>query len=715
MKGSGYIAKDKDGHTITSIDGYRTYCIIVDCYSRYTWTFLTKTKIPPLDIIATFLKQQGKPDLPCKTIRTDKGGELWYSQAFRQVFLQAGYILEPTAAGAPSQNGLAERPNLTLSTMVRCLLHSAALGPEYWSFAVLHAVYLKNRLPHSAMGATPYLLYTGSRPSAKELRIFGSHIISKQPGKRPTKLDSHTCTGRFLGYTATDKNIYYRDNQTHRIKITTYCTFDEGGMTVPPAEQPPSAKALQLHGYSEKPLPDTTDLDVEPPKPHKLELNINLLSDQAQPPARGTAESAGYDLFSPIELTIPLAHRVLIPLDIAATPPPGTYLQIAPRSGLSAKHNIDTKAGVIDADYTGNITVVLHNSSNKEYHIRRGDRIAQLLVLPIHHPTITITTQLPGTTRGTNGFGSTGPSAIIRSKEAQEESPKSPSQLPSALPDMPFDIYLSLDPFDNILQIEIPVKGGHPTLGLHLTECPYRHRLRLLDMTAGTPGSRIPKWRSALRNTYLLTIQDTNIGNLEECLQAIQHARKFGIIKLKCTFAVDKSYGIHPHEGIPQLYFDQLNTIAQHLQAIKPTVRQCQAPRHTNPAPQEPTAQSFTLKQLKLRDDWPEWQQSRYEMFDQYQAQGMFSDPMPLPLDSNALRMLWTFQLKLDGTKKSRMVCHMSSRIRNTITLGHTYANSLESTSERLFWAIVAQEDLVVVGTDVSNAFAEAPPPQAPL
>jgi len=102
-------------------------------------------------------------------------------------------------------------------------------------------------------------------------------------------------------------------------------------------------------------------------------------------------------------------------------------------------------------------------------------------------------------------------------------------------------------------------------------------------------------------------------------------------------------------------------------------------------------------------------------VFDQYQAQGMFSDPKPLPLDSNALRMLWTFQLKLDGTKKSRMVCHMSSRIRNTITLGHTYANSLESTSERLFWAIVAQEDLVVVGTDVSNAFAEAPPPQAPL
>lgn len=129
----------------------------------------------------------------------------------------------------------------------------------------------------------------------------------------------------------------------------------------------------------------------------------------------------------------------------------------------------------------------------------------------------------------------------------------------------------------------------------------------------------------------------------------------------------------------------------------------------------EPTSQAFTLKQLKQRDDWPDWQQSRFKMFDQYKTQGMFSEPMPHPLNANAIRMLWTFQLKMDGTKKSRMVAHMNARVRNTITLGHTYANSLETTSERLFWAIAAQEGLVVIGADVSNAFAEAPPPADPL
>ena len=152
--------------------------------------------------------------------------------------------MEPTAAGAPFQNGLAERPNQTLGNMVRCLLYSAGLGPEYCSFALIHATYLKNRLPHSATKDTPFHRYTGKRPSAKHLRIFGSPIIVKQPGKRPSKLDYHTYTGIFLGYTATDRNIYYKDINTQRIKITTHCVFDEAGMTTPPAARSPSAQIL---------------------------------------------------------------------------------------------------------------------------------------------------------------------------------------------------------------------------------------------------------------------------------------------------------------------------------------------------------------------------------------------------------------------------------------------------------------------------------------
>lgn len=93
----------------------------------------------------------------------------------------------------------------------------------------------------------------------------------------------------------------------------------------------------------------------------------------------------------------------------------------------------------------------------------------------------------------------------------------------------------------------------------------------------------------------------------------------------------------------------------------------------------------------------------------------MFSDPLPLPSGANALHMLWTYFLKIYRTCKSRMVCNGNPRQKGTITLGHTCANALDAASERLFWALVAKEGLIAVGDDISNAFAEAPPPKAPF
>jgi hypothetical protein len=169
---------------------------------------------------------------------------------------------------------MAERPNQTLGQMVRCLLHSSGLGPEYWSFAIQHAIYLKNRLPHMAIGHTPYQAYTGKQPNMEQLRVFGCPVVIKNPGKRPTKLDIHTSNGRFLGYTATTKNIYYMDNQTRRIKIAAHCVFDEAGMTLPPAEHTPAIKALQQTGWSTQleNMPDKENTQNEPQQPDSEQL-----------------------------------------------------------------------------------------------------------------------------------------------------------------------------------------------------------------------------------------------------------------------------------------------------------------------------------------------------------------------------------------------------------------------------------------------------------
>mmetsp|Transcript_4433 Transcript_4433/g.6567 ORF Transcript_4433/g.6567 Transcript_4433/m.6567 type:complete len:108 (+) Transcript_4433:3658-3981(+) len=92
----------------------------------------------------------------------------------------------------------------------------------------------------------------------------------------------------------------------------------------------------------------------------------------------------------------------------------------------------------------------------------------------------------------------------------------------------------------------------------------------------------------------------------------------------------------------------------------------------------------------------------------------MFSEPMLLPAINAASFMLWTYMWKMCGTKKARLVLD-GARNRELTTFGHTYANSLDAPSERLFWALVAKLGLIAVGADVSNAFAEAKAPHAPV
>jgi dUTP pyrophosphatase len=82
--------------------------------------------------------------------------------------------------------------------------------------------------------------------------------------------------------------------------------------------------------------------------------------------------------------------------------------RVAPRSGLAAKHSIDTGAGVIDADYRGPLKVILFNFSEVDFTIKEGDRIAQLIIERIYTPDVVVVEKLEESVRGASGFGSTG-------------------------------------------------------------------------------------------------------------------------------------------------------------------------------------------------------------------------------------------------------------------------------------------------------------------
>lgn len=137
-------------------------------------------------------------------------------------------------------------------------------------------------------------------------------------------------------------------------------------------------------------------------------LRFTKLSDNAYTPTRGSQYAAGYDLYSAYDYIIPPKGKLLCMTDLVIAVPQGSYGRIAPRSGLAVKNFIDVGAGVVDQDYRGNVGVVLFNFGDEDFHVKKGDRIAQLICEKIFYPEIEEVVELDTTKRGTNGFGSSG-------------------------------------------------------------------------------------------------------------------------------------------------------------------------------------------------------------------------------------------------------------------------------------------------------------------
>lgn len=131
-------------------------------------------------------------------------------------------------------------------------------------------------------------------------------------------------------------------------------------------------------------------------------------------PAYQTADAAGMDLVAALPKTEPIVlqplGRALVPTGLVFELPPGSEAQIRPRSGLAAKHGITVlnSPGTIDADYRGEVSVILVNLSTTPFTISRGDRIAQMILSPVVQASLSETSALSRTERGSGGFGSTG-------------------------------------------------------------------------------------------------------------------------------------------------------------------------------------------------------------------------------------------------------------------------------------------------------------------
>jgi len=141
-------------------------------------------------------------------------------------------------------------------------------------------------------------------------------------------------------------------------------------------------------------------------------------------PAYATAMSAGMDLMAAIETAVTIAPgaRRLIPSGIAIALPPGLEAQVRPRSGLALKHGVTVlnAPGTIDADYRGEVGVILINLGQDPFVVTPGSRIAQLVIAPYSQVAWQTVEVLPESTRGAGGFGSTGMGRQDGAAEAAE-------------------------------------------------------------------------------------------------------------------------------------------------------------------------------------------------------------------------------------------------------------------------------------------------------
>jgi dUTP pyrophosphatase len=142
-------------------------------------------------------------------------------------------------------------------------------------------------------------------------------------------------------------------------------------------------------------------------------MQINIINKSEHPlPAYETAHAAGMDLRANITETVILApmQRILIPTGLFIELPVGYEAQIRPRSGLAFKHGVTVlnSPGTIDADYRGEIKVLLINLGSEPFEIKHGERIAQMIIAKHETANWQVVEQLSETTRGAGGYGSTG-------------------------------------------------------------------------------------------------------------------------------------------------------------------------------------------------------------------------------------------------------------------------------------------------------------------
>ncbi|GJT79947.1 retrovirus-related pol polyprotein from transposon TNT 1-94 [Tanacetum coccineum] len=285
---------------VRSYGGNRYTLVIVDDYSRYTWTRFLKDKTEAFDQFEIFSKKiQNQLGCTIVSIRTDHGREFDNEVQFGEFCNANGITHNFSAPRTPQSNGVVERKNRTLQEMSRTMLNEQSLPQKFWCNAVDTSTYILNRiLIRAILGKTPYEILRGRKPTLDYFRVFGNKCFILNTKDYLTKFDPKSYEGVFLGYSQNSKAYIILNKHTRKIEESLNVTFDE---TPPPSKTSPlvdddldeeeAIREIEKKNLENNVEDETLEIDeivnIKESRNHPLEnvignLNQRTLRSQAQ-------------------------------------------------------------------------------------------------------------------------------------------------------------------------------------------------------------------------------------------------------------------------------------------------------------------------------------------------------------------------------------------------------------------------------------------------
>ncbi|GJX73189.1 retrovirus-related pol polyprotein from transposon TNT 1-94 [Tanacetum coccineum] len=223
---------------VRSYGGNHYTLVIVDDYSRYTWTRFLKDKTEAFDQFKIFIKKiQNQLGCSIVSIKTDHGSEFDNEMQFGEFCNANGITHNFSALRTPQSNSVVARKNRTLQEMSRNMLSEQSLPQKFWCNAVYTSTYILNRiLIRSILGKTPYELLRGRKPTLDYFKVFGSKCFILNTKDYLTKFDPKSYEGIFLGYSQNSKAYIILNKHNRKVEESLNVTFDE---TPPPSKTSP--------------------------------------------------------------------------------------------------------------------------------------------------------------------------------------------------------------------------------------------------------------------------------------------------------------------------------------------------------------------------------------------------------------------------------------------------------------------------------------------